>query len=81
MFWAGIWVIAAPRAGGAAEAIGSARGLTNSATPTMLQFHRHLRRRTMMTNPQPFAQPFSDRRVAPAGPRPATRFPGWGPKI
>jgi hypothetical protein len=35
----------------------------------------------MLTRPQPFSQPFSDRRVSPAGPRPATTFPGWGPKI
>jgi hypothetical protein len=51
------------------------------AEPYMVQFHRYQRIRTMITKPQPFAQPFADRRVAPAGPRPATTFPGWGPKI
>ena len=36
----------------------------------------------MLIKPQPMRPPFSDRRLAPAGaPRPATTFPGWGPKI
>jgi hypothetical protein len=35
----------------------------------------------MLTKPQPFPLPFGDRRVTPAGPRPGTTFPGWGPKI
>ncbi len=35
----------------------------------------------MLTKPQPFAPPFSDRRLPPVGPRPGTTFPGWGPKI
>jgi hypothetical protein len=47
----------------------------------MLQFHRHLRIRTMLTKPQPFTHPFSDRRLTPAAPRPSTTFPGWGPKL
>jgi hypothetical protein len=47
----------------------------------MGQFHRHLRIRTMITKPQPFTLPFSDRRVSPAGPHTVTTFPGWGPKI
>jgi hypothetical protein len=49
--------------------------------PYMGQFHRHLRIRTMITKPQPFSPPFSDRRIAPSVPRPTTTFPGWGPKI
>jgi hypothetical protein len=53
-----------------------------AAESYMVQFHRHLRIRTMLTKLQPFSPPFSDRRVAPGGaPRPATTFPGWGPKI
>lgn len=35
----------------------------------------------MTTKPQPFTLPFADRRFPPTGPRPATTFPGWGPKI
>jgi hypothetical protein len=57
-----------------------ARNIGVAAT-YMGQFHRTLRIRTMTTKPQPFAPPFSDRRVAPAGLRPATTFAGWGPKI
>jgi hypothetical protein len=58
-------------------------GLRNidAAVPYMLQFHRHLRIRTMLTKPQPFTHPFSDRRLTPAAPRPSTTFPGWGPKL
>jgi hypothetical protein len=46
----------------------------------MGQFIRHLRTRNMITKPQPFTLPFSDRRIT-QGPRPTTTFPGWGPKI
>jgi len=53
----------------------------NVVAAYMGQFHRHLRIRTMITKPQPFSLPFSDRRVSPTGPRPTTTFPGWGPKI
>jgi hypothetical protein len=53
----------------------------DAAVPYMVQFHRHLRIRTMLTKPQPFGVPFSDRRLSPGPPRPATTFPGWGPKI
>lgn len=37
--------------------------------------------RNMTTKPQPFSIPFSDRRFPVTGPRPATTFAGWGPKI
>jgi hypothetical protein len=59
--------------------------------PYMGQFNNHEFNRhhvdrqqrigVMITKPQPFSVPFSDRRVSPAGPRPPTTFPGWGPKI
>jgi hypothetical protein len=53
----------------------------DAADSYMVQFHRHLRIRTMLTKPQPLRPPFSDRRVSPGVPRPAATFPGWGPKI
>ncbi len=51
-----------------------------AALTYMGQFIRHLRTRNMITKPQPFTLPFSDRRIT-QGPRPTTTFPGWGPKI
>jgi hypothetical protein len=53
----------------------------DAAVSYMLQFHRSLRIRTMLTKPQPFSLPCSDRRVSPGAPGPTTTFPGWGPKI